>query len=187
MSGSGLAAVHLAAAAASTSLQPPPAVPATLATAAAAPATTAAALSAAYPELCASIRAEGATAERARIVGIEAHALPGHEKLIADMKADGGVTPDMAAGRILAAEKASRGAQLQGIADVEALTNKIAAAPSSQPAAASSAEKATTPEGWEKEYAGSEKLQAEFPTSADYVSIKKAESGGKVRVLGNRS
>lgn len=183
MTGSGLAAVHLAAAAASTALQTPPAAPvAPPATATALP-TTSADLAAAFPDLCATIRAEGATAERARITGIEAHAMPGHEKLIADLKADGNITPDMAAGRILAAEKAARGSQLQAIQDVEKVTGAVAAAPSSAPSAGPSIEKATTPEGWKAEYEASDKLQAEFASVGDYVSLKKAEAAGRVRVL----
>lgn len=49
--------------------------------------------------------AAGATAERERILGIEANALPGHEKLVAELKADGKTTPDQAAARIVAAER----------------------------------------------------------------------------------
>jgi hypothetical protein len=50
---------------------------------------------------------QGATAERERILGIETHAGPGHAELITEMKADGKTTPDQAAARILAAERAS--------------------------------------------------------------------------------
>jgi hypothetical protein len=141
-------------------------------------------LASAYPDLCAAIRVEGATAERNRILGIEAHTMPGHEKLIADMKADPNVTPDQAAGRLLAAHRAGMAAQLKGLQDVETLTGKVPAAPSSAPSAPSSeSEKATTPEGWKAEYEASAKLQEEFATAEDYVAIKKAESRGNVRVL----
>ncbi|WP_439363088.1 hypothetical protein ACNJYD_19870 [Bradyrhizobium sp. DASA03005] len=133
MSGSGLAAVHLAAAATTTALQAPPAPPPapaqTAATTAAAPATTVADLAAAYPDLCTQLRAEGATAERNRILAIEAAALPGHESLVESMKADPTVTADMAAGRLLNAEKQLRAGQLQAIKDVEGATGKVAAAP----------------------------------------------------------
>lgn len=47
----------------------------------------------------------GATNERTRILGIEANAMPGHETLIATLKADGKTSPDQAAGQILAAER----------------------------------------------------------------------------------
>jgi signal peptide peptidase SppA len=60
--------------------------------------------------------AQGATAERDRILGIEAHAYPGHEAVIKEMKADGKTTPDQAAARILVAERtalANAGADLR--------------------------------------------------------------------------
>jgi hypothetical protein len=100
--------------------------------------TTAVQLAAAYPDLCAQIRLEGATAERERIVGIEAHALPGHDKLIAAMKIDPAVTPDQAASRVLGAERQLRAGHLQGVVDVEQVTRIVSAAPigSDTPAAA---------------------------------------------------
>jgi hypothetical protein len=185
MSGSGLAAVHAAANLSGTALTPP--APPVVTPSAAAAATTTADLAAAYPDLCAAIRAEGASAERTRIAGIEAHAMAGHEKLVADMKADPNVTPDMAAGRILAAEKAARGQQLQAIVDVEKVTGKVAASPSSALAAPGATEKATTPEGWKAEYVASAQLQSEFASAEDYVALRKAESAGKVRVLNSRA
>lgn len=52
-------------------------------------------------------RQAGATAERDRILGIEAQSagLPGHDDLIASLKADGKTTPEQAAVKILAAER----------------------------------------------------------------------------------
>lgn len=44
---------------------------------------------------------DGAAAERARILGIQAHGVPGAEKLVAEMVADGATTPDQAGARIL--------------------------------------------------------------------------------------
>lgn len=58
-----------------------------------------------HPELAEAFRAEGATAERERILGVEALAIPGHEPLIASLKADGKTSPGEAAVQILAAEK----------------------------------------------------------------------------------
>lgn len=133
-------------------------------------------------------RAAGAETERARILGIEAHALKGHEKLVADCKADPTCTPDMAAGRILAAEKALRENQAAGVAAVETHTGKVGASAASDRRAADvpvgqGGSKATTPEGWAAEYKASATLQAEFPTEASYVSAMKAEQGNKVRYL----
>ena len=71
---------------------------------------TADALSTAYPALVAAIRADamsaGATAERTRILDIEALGIPGHEGLIASYKADGKTSPAEAAIGIIKAEKA---------------------------------------------------------------------------------
>jgi hypothetical protein len=154
-----------------------PGAPATL--------TSLAALQAAYPALCtelqASARTEGATAERTRILGIEANALPGHEKLVSDMKADPSVTPDMAAGRILGAERALRASVAQGIADVETHTGTVAAAPATRQDPARTV--AATPDGWKAEFAGSTALQGEFASAEDYVAFKNAEASGRVKFL----
>ena len=64
------------------------------------------------PELLNTIEAgasaAGASAERARILGVEAHSMPGHEDLIASLKADGKTTPDRAAAAVLAAHRGAR-------------------------------------------------------------------------------
>lgn len=132
-------------------------------------------------------QAEGAAGERARIVGIEAHAkaMPGHDALVAEMKADGKTTPDQAAGRILAAEGALRANAAQGVRDVEAVTGAVAAAPASRPAAA--VEQASTPEGWKAEFAKSSALQAEFGEADTYVAYKAGVAGGNVRLLSRKS
>lgn len=148
--------------------------------------TTTAELRAQYPDLCASLVAEGATAERDRIVGIEnlGAQMKGHETLIAEMKADGKTTPEQAAVRIIGAENALRAKQLTGIQDVEAHTGKVAAAPQSDPGLTATVA-ATTAEGWAAEYGAATpagaKLRAEFATKEDYVSFKANEN--KVSIL----
>lgn len=57
-------------------------------------------------KIVADAKADGATAERKRLEGIDAVALPGHEDLIKNLKADGTVSAGDAALRIVAAEKA---------------------------------------------------------------------------------
>lgn len=52
--------------------------------------------------------AQGAEAERARIKGVLAHAMPGHRELAEQLAFDGKTTPDQAAGQILAAEREAR-------------------------------------------------------------------------------
>jgi capsid assembly protease len=64
----------------------------------------AAAKVAADAELDAKVQAAAKT-ERERILAVEANAMPGHEKLIAELKADGKTTGPEAAQRVLAAEK----------------------------------------------------------------------------------
>lgn len=57
-------------------------------------------------------RTEGATAERERIQAIEKSLLPGHEKLISELKFDGKTTGAEAAVQVLQAENKLRGEEL---------------------------------------------------------------------------
>lgn len=63
-----------------------------------------------HPQLAASLRAEGAVAERARIQAVEGQMIPGHEALIEKMKYDGKSNAGDAAMAVLAAEKTARAA-----------------------------------------------------------------------------
>jgi ClpP class serine protease len=69
-------------------------------------------LATAYPDVLASLLAEGAEAERARIQGVRAQAIPGHEALIERLAFDGKTTGPEAAVQILAAEKTLRETQM---------------------------------------------------------------------------
>jgi signal peptide peptidase SppA len=149
-------------------------------------------LAAAFPALVAQVRAEAATAERERILGIEAIAVPGHDELIRACKADGKTSPEQAAMHILQAEKRVRGAQAAAIQGVEAVTGKVAALPASSARPAEvDKPKATTPEEWKAEYlaqdAKGKALRAEFPTVESYVAFAKAEAAGLVKRLVNRT
>lgn len=62
---------------------------------------------------------EGATAERTRILGIQAHQVPGTEKLVAEMVGDGMTTADQAAARILGEVKAQGPRALQALKNDE--------------------------------------------------------------------
>ena len=57
------------------------------------------------PELAEAFRTEGAAAERQRIFDVEAQSLPGHDALIASLKADGKTSGPEAAAQVLAAER----------------------------------------------------------------------------------
>lgn len=84
---------------------------------------------ASHPEIAEGFRAEGATAERERILGVEAQAMPGHETLIASLKADGKTSPAEAAMQILAAERTKLGAQASQLSSDAPAPVQHAAAP----------------------------------------------------------
>jgi len=131
----------------------------------------------------AAARLEGAETERKRVAGIEAAALPGHEKLLAELKADGSVTPEAAAMRFINAEKTARAGQAQAIIDVEKATGKVKATTTTsttQPAA-------NTPEGWKAEFEKSPELQEEFGSADRYVTYQQGVANGRIRRLTQRS
>ena len=147
--------------------------------------TSVAELTAAFPDLVASIRAAAASAECKRIAGIDALEAKGHDELIARMKADGKSSPADVALAINLAEKATRRQQAAAIAEVESMTSNVKPAPSAAGAGNEPPSKAATPEGWKAEFAASKTLQGEFASADDYVAFKANES--KVRILGRKS
>ena len=142
-------------------------------------------LRAAHPDLAAALVAEGvaigATAERERIHAVEAQLLPGHEALIASLKADGKTTGAEAAVQVLAAERsvcAGRAASLaseapQPVAHAAAPTDKPASADTSLPIEERA--KAT----WDAD----EKIRAEFGQFDTYLAYAKAQANGTVKIL----
>lgn len=91
-----------------------------------------------FPSLVAGFVSEGATAERERIRGIEAAAMPGHEAIIAAHKADATKTAADAALAVIAAENAARTGKLKQLeADEVAVAGLASASTASgdQPAA----------------------------------------------------
>lgn len=142
-----------------------------------------------HPELVQALIAEalaagtaaGAEAERARIQGVEAQAMPGHEQLIAGLKFDGKTTGPEAAVQILAAERAkgaNRLAQLRADAPAPA-----PAAPSAtgDPAPAASAADADLPveERAKKQFEADAKTRQEFGTLERYTGWLKHEDKRK--------
>ena len=126
----------------------------------------------------AEARAEGAAAERARLAGIESAALPGHDALIAQCKADPTCTPGDAALRVNTAEREKIKAHGASIANVEKATGNVGAAVTTQPDAGT-APVPQNAEGWKAEFDRSPKLQAEYPSADAYVALKKAEAAGR--------
>lgn len=130
----------------------------------------------------AEARAEGAAAERARLAGIEAAALPGHAELVAQCKADPTCTPGDAALKITAAENARLKAAGANIAGVETVTGRIGAAPTSQPDGGTQGV-AQTAEGWKAEWARSDALQGEFQSAEHYANYQAGVKSGRIRIL----
>lgn len=61
--------------------------------------------------------AAGRTAELERIRGVQSQVIPGHESLVSEMAFDGNTTPEQAAIRVLAAERAANAGALQARRD----------------------------------------------------------------------
>ncbi len=129
----------------------------------------------------AAARQSGATAERERILGIEAQALPGHDALIAQYKADGKTSPAEAAIGILAAERGVVDARRAAIGAGAPAAVPHAAAPKDQPAEtdASLPIEQRAKAKWDTDAA----LRAEFGTVETYLAYAKAHDAGLVRVI----
>lgn len=136
-----------------------------------------------HPEIVEALRAQGAQAERDRILGIEDNSMPGHDDLVAELKADGKTTPEQAAVRILKAEKAKGEDRLQAMKDGDKATKAPPASPMSDGTDAAPVYE-NDEEKWTAEYELDKKLAGEFANLADYLAFKKADAGGKIRQLG---
>lgn len=140
-------------------------------------------LQTANPALANAIVASAASAERARILAVEAQAMPGHEALIATLKADGKTTAPEAALQVLAAEKTVLGAKAGALKGEAPAAVAHAAAPAA--AADTGADAALSQDErikarWDKSPA----LQAEFGGNfAAFAALEKANAAGKVRIL----
>lgn len=141
-----------------------------------------------HPELVKALRDEGfaagASAERQRIKDVEAQALPGHDKLITELKFDGKTTGPEAATRVLAAENA----KLAGIRnDLNADAPKPAAAsPSATGEHPDPDADAGLPleERCKRKWDKDAKLRAEYGDNyADYLAFEKADAAGRVKIL----
>lgn len=142
-------------------------------------------LRAAHPDLCAALVAEGriqgAADELARVLAVEAQALPGHESLIAQLKADGKTGGPEAAIQVLSAERAANEKRVQSFAADAPKPVAHAAAPLET----SAAEDKTLPveerakAAWDKDAA----LRAEFGQFETYLAFAKANAAGTVKLL----
>lgn len=137
-------------------------------------------LAANHADIVCAIQVEAATAERARVLGIQGAAIPGHDKLVAQL-IDDGVSIEAASLRILQAEKAS----MQGRADAMRADAPAPVAHAAAPADDDAADDDIPVEerakaDWDK----SKSLRAEFGTLGAYTAYLKATANGRARVLG---
>lgn len=151
-------------------------------------------LAAEHPALVESIlaegRAAGAAAERSRIFAIEAAAIPGHDALVATLKADGNVSAGEAALQILAAEKQVK-TQMAAAHQSEAPKPvALAASPTHAPTAAeresqSGQVDANLPveERAKAAWDNDASLRAEFSSLGAYTAYLRASEAGSTRVF----
>lgn len=151
-------------------------------------------LAAQHPELLAAVLAEGAAAgaaaERARILAVEAQALPGHDALIATLKADGKTTGAEAAAAVLAAERTLRTSAAARLAAEAPQPVATAAAPAVDIGAAAAAQAAEAAEAalplaerCEAQWKRDAKARGEFPDLAAYTAYTRASESGRVKRL----
>lgn len=138
-----------------------------------------------HPALVAELRAQGAQAERERVLAVQAQALPGHEALIARLAADGVTTGPEAAVAVLAAERALGANRARMLHDDAPDPVPFAAAPGP---GEESGDDASLPieqrcaARWERDQA----LHEEFSSLAAYTAYVRSIDSGRARVLGHK-
>lgn len=139
-------------------------------------------LKAEYPDLVLAIAADAAAAERSRIADVEAQALPGHDALVAQLKADGKTTGPEAAAAILAAEKQ----KLAGMA-AQLAADAPAPVPHAVPpsdSAAESPDDRPVEERAKSQWDADSAIRKEFASLGAFTAYLKNHEAGRARVLG---
>lgn len=120
----------------------------------------------------------GAKSELERILAVEAQLVPGHEKLIAKLVADGTTTGPEAAVEVIQADKSKRKSGLNTLEkeSPDAIDNSLEEKPEKT-------EAKTAKEKWDAD----EKLRAEFKDDfAAFEAYAKSVVDGNVKVLGSK-
>lgn len=138
-----------------------------------------------FPAAAAGFRAEGAKAERDRLVAMDETAVKGHEALLAAHKADPTKTAGDLAVAIIAADKASRANALASLDTDEVRVKGLAPQPANGAVAATQPQKPTlTGEAlWKSEFSTSADLQAEFGSEDVYMAHQRAMANGRIKVM----
>ena len=148
-------------------------------------------LAAEHPTLLAAILAEGqaagATAERARIQGVEQALIPGHEALIGRLKFDGQSSPGDAALAVNAAERQLRTNNASALAnDAPVPVPTATAAAVTPPAKPAANDDPSLPldQRCKAKWEASAELQAEFSGNfGAFLAYEQASTSGRARVL----
>jgi signal peptide peptidase SppA len=141
-----------------------------------------------HPDLVTALleegRQAGASDERARILGIEAQAagLPGHEALVASLKADGKTTPEQAAVQVLSAERGALSSRAKAMHEDAPKAAPHAAAPKEE-SGTLNLDNLPIEDRCKAQWDASADLRAEFASLAAYTAFTKNQASGRARVL----
>ena len=128
----------------------------------------------------AAYRAEGAKAERERLLALDEVAVAGHEDLLAKAKANPNMTAEKLALEIVKAEKAKGGKYLNGLK--KAASSMPTVAPSTKPTN-KLAKGATAEERAKNEWATNAEIRNEFDgDKAAYIAFAVAKENGQVKI-----
>lgn len=142
-----------------------------------------------FPDVATSLVAEGKATETARIAGIEAAFMPGHEAIIKAHKADPAKTPHDAAMAVIHANNALLGKQVENLkADESQVKNlKSETANDALPAKKADESKLEGDEKYKAEWATGKPRAEGFADEKSYLAQRRAEDRGAVKVLKTRA
>lgn len=135
-----------------------------------------------HADIVEALRAQGASAERERVLGIEAAALPGHESLVAALKADGKTSPAEAALAIVQAEQSRLAAHASALRDDAPAPVPSAPVPDAESVAAADAALPLEDRA-RKQYEADPQVRSEFPTLGGFVGFLRATESGRARIF----
>ena len=130
--------------------------------------------------------AQGAKSERERIKEVREQTMPGHEALVETLMFDGKTTGPEAAVQVLNAERSSKQKVTANIRDDAA---EVATVPAAQEPEVSSKKSEDLPfeEQAKAEWDANASVRDEFNGDFDsYLAFEKAQTGGRVKVLGGK-
>ena len=135
------------------------------------------------PDLVTALQSAGATSERERIQSIESLTLPGHEALVEQLKFDGKTSGPEAAVAVLQAEQKTGAAALAALVADAPAPAPSAEAPPATPLAYAEDEASPIEDRAKATWDHDAAIRAEFGSVESYTAFRKAEAGGRFKVL----